>query len=105
MNSCKQFQLHFDFYSTLVYPTNRVKKQQAASLIDPNLHVSRHRYLTDSTQFPTTRRKLLHPGFLACTVAEVPFSIFERERLLSPRLLEGVRSVLMPHCRGDDHES
>lgn len=105
MNSRKQFQLHFDFYSTLVYPASRVKKQLAAFLIDSNLHASRHRYLTDSMQFPTTRHKLLHAGLLACTVVEAPSSAFERERLLSLCLLEGVRSVLMPHCRGDDHES
>ena len=106
MSFHKQFQLDFDFYSTLVYPASRVKKQLAASPIDSNLHTSHcHRYLTDSTQLPTTCHKLLHAGFLACTVAEIRFSAHERERLLSPRLLEGVRSPLIPCCQGDDHES
>ena len=30
MNFRKQFELHFNFYSTSVYPTTCVKKQQAA---------------------------------------------------------------------------
>jgi len=106
MSFHKQFQLNFNFYSTLVYPAGRVKKQVAVSLINPNLHASHcHRYLTDSTQLPTTHHKLLHAGFLACTVAEMRPSAYERERLLSLHLLEGVWSPLILRCRGDEHES
>ena len=106
MNSRKQFQLHFDFYSTLVYLIGRVKKQLTVSLIDSSLHVSCcHRYLTNPTQLPTTHRKLPHAEFLVCVAAGIHFAAYERERLLNLLLLEGVRSSLILRCRGDKHES
>jgi len=106
MSFHKQFQLDFDFCSTLAHPAGHVKKQLAASLIDSNLHASYcHRYLTDFTQLPTTRDKLLHARLLACTVAEIRFSACERERLLGSRLLEGVQSSLIPCCQGGEHDS
>jgi len=106
MSFHKQFQLEFDFYSTFAHPAGRVKKHLAASLTDLSLPASHcHRYATDATHVPTTRHKLPHAEFPVCVAAGIHSTACKRERLVGSRFLEGVRSSLIFHCRGDEHDS